>query len=103
MIQFLLVASVLLNVLLVVVVVALWNHTWELQSVVTKSQERGSFQANVANLLNPQASQPIKPTKKAFRAHKSFREVKQQYEDAHDPQRMSRQRVEQFAKAKESK
>jgi hypothetical protein len=35
---------------------------------------------------------------KPFRARKGFREVRREFEDAHDPQRLSRARVERFIK-----
>ena len=35
---------------------------------------------------------------KPFRARKAFREVRREFEDAHDPQRLSRTRVERFAR-----
>ena len=35
---------------------------------------------------------------KPFRARRAFREVRREFEDAHDPQRLSRARVERFAK-----
>ena len=35
---------------------------------------------------------------KPFRARKGFREVRREFEDAHDPQRLSRVRVERFAR-----
>ena len=38
------------------------------------------------------------PRPKPFRARKGFREVRREFEDAHDPQRLSRVRVERFAR-----
>jgi len=35
---------------------------------------------------------------KPFRARKGFREVRREFEDAHDPRRVSSARVERFAK-----
>lgn len=48
-------------------------------------------------------SKPVSVSK-PFRARKAFREVKRQFEDAHDPRRISLKRVERFAqKAKEKR
>ncbi len=38
---------------------------------------------------------------KPFRARKGFREVRREFEDAHDPRRVSYARVERFAKQAE--
>ena len=38
---------------------------------------------------------------KPFRARKGFREVRREFEDAHDPRRVSHARVERFAKQAE--
>jgi hypothetical protein len=40
---------------------------------------------------------------KPFRTRRAFREVRRQFEDAHDPRRMSLERVERFAKQAEKR
>ncbi|WP_150110614.1 hypothetical protein [Granulicella mallensis] len=50
-----------------------------------------------------EASKPVS-IPKPFRARKAFREVKRQFEDAHDPRRISMRQVERFVqKAKEKR
>ena len=51
----------------------------------------------VAAVEEPKPMQRPKP----FRARKGFREVRREFEDAHDPRRVSYARVERFAKQAE--
>lgn len=93
MIASLLFGSIALNVLLFVAVIALLDKrnddAWRDEQAIAPDDRQAT----------PQATHTAKP--KPFRARKSFREARKQFEDAHDPQRMSRERVEKFAQAKE--
>ena len=53
----------------------------------------------VAPVVAPEveARKPISRPK-PFRARKAFREVRREFEDAHDPRRVSYERMERFAK-----
>jgi hypothetical protein len=53
----------------------------------------------VAVVEEPKPVQRPKP----FRARKGFREVRREFEDAHDPRRVSSARVERFAKQAEER
>jgi hypothetical protein len=85
MIDALFVVSVAINVLLIV----LWPK--EIAEIVP------------AEDMVFEESKPVS-VPKPFRARKAFREVKRQFEDAHDPRRVSMKQVERFVqKAKEKR
>lgn len=99
MILALLIGSTVLNVLQLVVIAALMDKRRDDEAVSPRLEQ---WRDNLArkDREDPESSRP-KQAPKPFRARKSFREARKQFEDAHDPQRMSRARVEKFAQAKE--
>jgi hypothetical protein len=64
-------------------------RSWEI-AIAEKEEPK---QVPETHVLVEKAIAPKKP----FRAKKSFREVKKQFEDERDPRRMARERVEKFA------